>query len=366
MNIPISLQSRVRGCLLGGATGDALGAPVEFMRLSQIRERFGLFGITDYAPAYGRIGAITDDTQMTLFTAEGMIRAFVRQSLRGICSPPAVISHAYLRWLLTQGGHPSRGLKIGEDGWLWGVRELHHRRAPGNTCLSALASMHEFTAEHASNDSKGAGAIMRVAPTALMAPEGHEQDAQSVFDLAKSVSWITHGHPSGYLSAAAFAVILHGLLGGHILATGIERARDLLKGEEDSAETLGAIAKAMDCVEAGTPPDDAISLIGEGWVAEEALGIALYCALTTSDFATAVRMAVNHDGDSDTTGSLVGQLLGAMQGEDAIPVHWLRDLELRNTIAEMADDLTNRPKWGLPAANPSGFEETVCQRYPGW
>jgi hypothetical protein len=120
MGIEISLQSRVRGCLLGGAIGDALGAPVEFMRMPQVKNRFGPDGIVDYAPAYGRIGAITDDTQMTLFTAEGLMRAFVRQNLKGICSVPSVVCHAYLRWLATQGVFPKAGLEIGKDGWLWG------------------------------------------------------------------------------------------------------------------------------------------------------------------------------------------------------------------------------------------------------
>jgi ADP-ribosyl-[dinitrogen reductase] hydrolase len=65
-----SRSDHIAGCLLGRAVGDALGAPIEFLRLSEIRERFGLAGLTDYAPAYGKLGAITDDTQMTLFTAE--------------------------------------------------------------------------------------------------------------------------------------------------------------------------------------------------------------------------------------------------------------------------------------------------------
>ena len=78
--IPVDRKTRdrVRGCLLGGAVGDALGAPVEFMERSEIVARFGEQGIRDYAPAYGRLGAITDDTQMSLFTAEGMLRGWVR------------------------------------------------------------------------------------------------------------------------------------------------------------------------------------------------------------------------------------------------------------------------------------------------
>jgi len=67
--------AHIRGCLLGGAVGDALGAPIEFDDLAKIRSRFGPAGLRDYAPAYGRVDAFTDDTQMTLFTAEGLIRA---------------------------------------------------------------------------------------------------------------------------------------------------------------------------------------------------------------------------------------------------------------------------------------------------
>ncbi|RZI74757.1 MAG: ADP-ribosylglycohydrolase family protein [Pseudomonas sp.] len=91
------MRDSFRGCLLGGAVGDALGAPVEFMERTEILRHFGESGITEYALAYGRLGAITDDTQMTLFTAEGLLRARVRGNTRGICSPPGVIAFAYQR-----------------------------------------------------------------------------------------------------------------------------------------------------------------------------------------------------------------------------------------------------------------------------
>ena len=100
---PDAIRDRYQGCLLGGAVGDALGAPVEFLRRTEILKRFGPRGIVDLAPAYGKVGAITDDTQMTLFTAEGMLRAYVRGMLRGICHQPSMIHKAYLRWLYTQG-----------------------------------------------------------------------------------------------------------------------------------------------------------------------------------------------------------------------------------------------------------------------
>ncbi len=75
---PITIRDRVLGCIIGGAVGDALGAAVEFQSRREITDQFGPAGITEYAPAYGRVGAITDDTQMTLFTIEGLIRAKFR------------------------------------------------------------------------------------------------------------------------------------------------------------------------------------------------------------------------------------------------------------------------------------------------
>ncbi len=93
----IGMRDRFKGCLLGGAVGDALGAPVEFMTLKNIRAQFGPQGIRDFAPVYGRLGAITDDTQMTLFTAEGMIRSYTRACERGISSGESVTAHAYKR-----------------------------------------------------------------------------------------------------------------------------------------------------------------------------------------------------------------------------------------------------------------------------
>jgi ADP-ribosylglycohydrolase len=87
---------------LGGAVGDALGAGIEFIRLPEIRRRFGHAGVADYVEAYGRRGVVTDDTQMTLFTAEHLMRARVRTHEKGDCHPPGIVHHAYLRWLLTQ------------------------------------------------------------------------------------------------------------------------------------------------------------------------------------------------------------------------------------------------------------------------
>mgnify|MGYP001085870903 CR=1 FL=1 len=112
---------------MAGAAGDALGAPVEFLRYDQIVQKYGAGGIGDLETNSDGLALITDDTQMTLFTAEGILRAFTRNIVKGICHPPTVVFHAYQRWLLTQGYPQVEEFKGVYDGWLLGVQELYAR-----------------------------------------------------------------------------------------------------------------------------------------------------------------------------------------------------------------------------------------------
>ena len=163
------IRDRIAGCLLGGAIGDALGAGIEFDSITEIRRAHGPTGVTDYVEAYGRRGAITDDTQMTLFTVEGIIRASVRARAKGICNPANVVRHAYLRWYHTQGHRwPDDEFAGGPDGWLITVEDLHHGRAPGNTCLSAMAQGGTGEPDEPINTSKGCGGVMRAAPAGFV------------------------------------------------------------------------------------------------------------------------------------------------------------------------------------------------------
>lgn len=359
-----ALGEKLRGCLLGGAVGDAFGAPVEFLSLDDIKVRFGQDGIQEYAPAYGRLGSITDDTQMTLFTAEGLLRAYVRAGLRGMVSTTSVVSCAYLRWLRTQGIHSEFSINLEDDtGWLWKIKELHHQRAPGKTCISALKEITRPTTRRANNNSKGAGGIMRVAPVAMMFAE-EPKEASQVFRLGVETSWLTHGHPSGFLSAAAFAVILHAILCGASLNEGIECAQKYLSQEDEHDETLAALEQGIRLAASDLQPVDAIRQLGEGWVGEEALGIAVYCTIRAANFREGILMAVNHDGDSDTTGSLVGQLLGAIHGETGIPDSWLASLELREVITQVANDIAEHGQWNLDYMM-DGYDIEVVKRYPG-
>ena len=345
---------RLAGCLLGGAVGDALGANVEFDSAVVIRRRLGPQGVTGYVPGAWPVGAVTDDTQMTLFTAEGLLRARTRGLAKGIVHVPTMIWLSYLRWLHTQGEpwpdvarlHPAAA----RDGWLVAEPALHASRAPGVTVMAALRSGRMGTAAEPVNDSKGCGGVMRVAPLAL---------ASEPFRTAVDAAALTHGHPSGYLAAGFLAEAIAHLLRGAGLPAAVDAATDELRRHPGHEEVLAAVGAARRLAAAGLPSPEAIGGLGAGWVAEEALGIALACALAAPDFRSEVLAAVNHDGDSDSTGSIAGNLLGAVLGRSAIPAEWVAGLVVGPIVERVAADLAaafidDRDGAGLDAS------------YPGW
>ena len=364
-----TVQGRFLGCLLGGAVGDALGAPVEFMKRTEILRRFGSKGITNYAPAYGGIGTITDDTQMTMFTAEGLIRGWVRGCFKGITTYSGVTAHAYLRWLKTQGEHPICDIDFGidEPGWLYQQRQLHSRRAPGNTCLSALRAMKSL-GEPARNDSKGCGGVMRVAPVGLFAWRLRQYESpQDAFRLGTELAALTHGHPTGSLTGGVLAVLILALTDGISLPEALAASKAILCQDLGHEETLRAIEMAEELAVSSLPHEEAIARLGQGWIADEALAISIYCALVSRNFKHGVILAVNHDGDSDSTGSIVGNLLGAMHGVKAIPAEWLESLELRDVITELATDLFAFKDWEIGEySDNEALNQRIWWKYPGF
>ena len=334
------------GCLLGGAVGDALGAPVEFMGYDEIVENFGPCGIMEYVPYGGRkAGAITDDTQMTLFTAEGLLLGH-SQIADGQSNIPAALSRAYLRWLKTQGVQPAIQ-NATEEGWLFGIKELHHIRAPGKTCIKELKALQSSTTgEKADNDKKGCGGVMRVAPVGIFGHDWlNEPDGEKrIFELGCQAAWITHGHPTGYLAAGAFSLIVAHLMVGVSLPCAISCTAKILEGYDRHEEVTAAIQAAMSLAHKQPCSRTALPLLGEGWVAEEALAIGIYCALSAHSFDQGICLAVNHQGDSDSTGSIAGNLLGTMMGVEAIDCcKWLNALEAREGIEQTATYLIAPP-----------------------
>ena len=349
-----------------GDDATAMGAPVEHLRRKDILERFGPDGIRDHAPAYGRVGAITDDTQMTLFTAEGLLRSWVRGAVKGATTEVGVTSHAYLRWLATQGYDRVETLDDQPAGWLIQHEQLHHRRGPGRTCTSALMAMQGF-GEPARNNSKACGGVMRAAPAGLFVASAEPRGGRErAFTLGTDLAALTHGHPTGSLAAGALAALIYDLVTDSTLGEALAQVGRVLAGRPGHQETLDALVAAETLSASGQPPHECIAELGRGWVAEEALAIAVYCALVAEDFGHGVVLAVNHDGDSDSTGSITGNLLGAELGIDAVPHRWLATLELHDVIAEIADDLCDFPLWRLDPDGGDAFTDRMWEKYPGF
>jgi ADP-ribosylglycohydrolase len=341
---------RFRGVLLGGAAGDALGAAVEFMERTEILSWFGPGGIRDFVAVDGTLGAITDDTQLTLFCAEAILRAHAAGVPRDDATSFArERARSYLRWLLTQG--EPQPLLDAPRSWLMDHRELFHRRGPGKTCLSALRAMRAL-GTNAANVSKGCGGVMRVAPIGLFHSHWHANDDAfdaAVFAAGAGDASLTHGHACGHLPAGFLALLIALLVAAVPLEAALERCSRQLTARPGHEETAAAIERALAL--ASSAPCDPVQLasLGHGWFGEEALAVALYCAvgceLAGADLDAAVTLAVNHDGDSDSTGAMTGSLFGAMHGEQAIPARWLQLLELREVITTLADDLASVRSW---------------------
>ncbi len=198
------------------------------------------------------------------------------------------MQHAYDRWLDTQLLSAPSGQR---DGWLQQEQWLYVRRAPGNTCLSALSDARKGQdripqfGEQAVNDSKGCGGVMRAAPFGLL-----PMSVEWAFDAAAEAAGFTHGHPTGKLASGALAAIVHQLCAGAELDAALDTAAELLTRYPNHEETSTALAGARQLAkdeQAHAPSgltgrELTVERLGGGWIAEEALAIGVYAALGLS------------------------------------------------------------------------------------
>ena len=333
---------RIKGSLVGGAVGDALGYRVEFTQDFLIFKKYGDRGITDYE-LRGGIAEISDDTQMTLFTAEGLLHAREKYRSPTVDNYAHEIYGSYLDWYKTQcepytGEHSEHSELLNEAG-------MFSPRAPGGTCLKALESGNAGDLDFRINFSKGCGGVMRVAPVALML--SGRADPEEVDLIAARSTAITHGHILAFVSSVLVSRIISEVIDGKDLKSATEIARRAVKAFDsgEDAELMryfdDKIALAIElAADADIDPLDAIHELGEGWVAEETAAIAVYCSLRFSDsFTDAVIASVNHSGDSDSTGAVTGNIIGAYLGYSGIPERYLTNLEHRDLLLRMAEKL---------------------------
>ena len=326
-------KDRIRGCLVGGAIGDALGYAVEFQREPQIFSRYGKDGITEYELEKRSGKAAT---------------GIMAQTENGVLYD---IEQSYFDWLTTQYYSFDEAKKIEiHNSWLRSLPELYSSRAPGNTCLSALEQRVRSSQKPKSfieskiNNSKGCGGIMRVAPIGLISG----LNIIIADGLAAEAAAITHSHSLGYMPAAVLAHIINRIVyysPDMSLKEIVLEAKETINTIFEDDPEINTLSKIMDlALELSENKDsdlDNIHRLGEGWVGEETLGIALYCSLRyQNDFSKGIIAAVNHNGDSDSTGAVTGNILGALYGYDAIENKWKDNLELIDVIMKVSDDLS--------------------------
>lgn len=344
------IQDKIQGSLIGGAIGDALGYPVEFCNYREIVNRYGEQGISrfDLEPywldksEHTCKAIVSDDTQMTMFTACGLVNA-PRYSVSLLDS----IKEAYLEWLTTQDDRYTLG--AGPKCWITTIPEMNVRRAPGNTCLTSLQGIARKLTPV--NNSKGCGGIMRVAPIPLYAAYNNRMSIIDADRLAGDAAQLTHHHPLGYIPAALMSHIIYRLAQDEApsrsefelyIHEGIEQVKELYAVSKTSLRTLEQLVdKALTL--SVNDQSDVVNIeknLGGGWVAEETLAIALYCTHRYfDDFEKAIIASVNHGGDSDSTGAVTGNIFGAIIGYDAIPQFYKVDLELHDVILKVADEI---------------------------
>lgn len=391
---------KYRGCLLGGAAGDALGYAIEFDREEAIAARYGSRGIRDYQLDERGLAPFSDDTQMTLYTANSLLYSLAALSAqaygdtqasggtqdsgdgptlvsptalsaRASASPtlpspaaltayaPAQMAQFYVEWMYTQvSPYPLAEPKA----WISSLPELFASRAPGVTCMNACEAM--ASGAKAVNNSKGCGGIMRMAPVGLIntCPGFSGVELQR---LGAQLAELTHCHELGWMPAGVFAHIVS-LLSRDEASSVQEAATQALSTLPEAfpnAHYLGQLQEllryTLRLADSDMPDLEAIHALGEGWVAEEALAIGLLCSLRhEDDFAGAITSAVNHGGDSDSTGAIAGNIVGAHLGLAGIPQRYLKHLELRDTISKIADDLFTGPQASpdlyFPPVSPDG------------
>ena len=286
---------RYRGALLGLAAGDALGAPVEFMRpgtFDPVTEMMG-GGPHGLMP-----GEWTDDTSMALCLAESLIEC------EGF--DPVDQLQRYIRWW--QYGH------LSSTGLCFDI---------GITTRTALEKF-QATGEPSgltSADSAGNGSIMRLAPV----PMFYALSMSDAVEFAAQSSSTTHASEEA-VSACRFlaSVIVRALWGSS--------KEDVLAPPVGDDLSDGIRRVAFGSFRIFNPPQ----IRGSGFVVES-LEAALWAFHHTDTFAEGATMAVGLGEDSDTTAAVYGQVAGAFYGASRIPRSWVNALAHRDLIIDFAD-----------------------------
>ena len=337
------INDKARGCIVGGAIGDALGYPVEFIpSFEEIALRYGDDGISEFDLGFGNLyghhgpsAIFSDDTQMTLYTMEGIAESIIH----GLPLIPTVCN-AYLAWW---SGQIEKRVKISYESNLRHIVELNQRRAPGTTCMSALQAIHN--GKEPANNSKGCGGVMRVAPFGLYGAV-KDLDPAETGHIAGEAADLTHLHPLSTYSSAMLAILIQFSITRNdmdldifrqILSESLETVEKIYGNDAPHMDQFRAIIRKANTLASNELRDWEIieNGLGGGWVAEEALAISIFSVLRHfHNIEACLLCAVNHGGDSDSTGAITGNIIGAIYGYDSLPDKFKGELQLLDVLLE--------------------------------
>jgi ADP-ribosylglycohydrolase len=307
-------RSRLAGAVLGGAIGDAMGHPTEFIRsFEKIRERFGPSGVTGYELTWERDGKrvapYTDDTQM----AECVLRSLLwgREREADLDATMRDMAQRFVEWSKNpQGGH----------------------RAPGNACLAGCRNLERGVSwrEAGGPTAGGCGSVMRAYPFGLV----FAHDLGRAEEWAVAHSKLTHRDPIALAASAAMAVGVARILRDEPLTRVLSEM--VAAACRYSPKTAAMMARAIDEAQEGVKPETTLERL-EGWAAHEAIAAAVYVlARHPDDPRAAILEGANTPGDSDSIATLAGALVGARVGVGALPSDWVRDVERSDALLELA------------------------------
>lgn len=341
------MKDRYLGCVLGAAIGDGMGFAVEGLADFEKSNYFEDGMIKEpYIDEDTGMNMISDDTQMMLFTMDGMMWAYIRCNSRGIGSyESSGVWQSYARWYYTQTGivlddyimhkHEHEPVALSSIGvkTILEYDELYSNRNPSEQSLVMLESMQMGTMEMPINDFKDPSCLTRVAPVGLFLRD----NPADAFVVAARLAAITHGNPTGYLAAGAYAYIIAEIANEKDMDEAVRNALLELKKYLYIDEVNDALEYALHLSECDYPWNVATEMIGEGNTAEQVLALGTYCALKANDYEEAVYQASNTKGLTSSTAFVAGSLAGAFYGDGNIPASWRSSVELKEMMTLWVD-----------------------------
>lgn len=368
----------ISGCMIGGALGDSLGYPVEFLDYDEILQKYGENGICNHKLDDTGIAIVSDDTQMTMYTANGLLNGAYAYSL-GITTKPrwaSYVHEAYKEWCKTQISGMCGSLQLSRACWITENERLLVSRTPGSTCMHALRSDYRGSTLVPLNNSKGCGGLMRIAPVGLYLRKFVTSSGASridsaegeIFQIGMEIAALTHGNPLGFIPAGIMALIIDSIVYlGMDVRDAVEHSMQVAEKHskhDDTASILEMVSDAIELSQSGLEDVTAISKLGHGWTADEALAIAVYCSLKHSDsFMDAIVSAVNHSGDSDSTGAIVGNIVGANIGLGRIPGDSIDVIEFKDELLQLSYDMFTSHNGLCPSRYDRAWQRMTLKNY---